>query len=148
MASTINSAISAVVTLLEAQGALSDFTVHDGPPTTSETPDWISVGYQPGEAESVVVTYEFRAIGQRSQEERYDILCALMTSSGDADMSARRTRALELRDVVASALATDYSLGGLVRIAHLSSATLLQDQGKGALAGFTFTVSVQARITS
>lgn len=159
MASTVDTAITALVTLLAdidgfCLAGSEDATdplvsVHDGPPARAETADWVAIGFQPGTADSVVIEYDWKALGQSAREERYDILCSLMSASGDEAMSTRRGRALAMRDAVAAALSADYTLGGVVRLAAMSTATLLQEQTtKGALAGYTFTVSVQARITA
>lgn len=148
MASTVDGAITALCALLSASGDLTGVTVHDGPPMTAETPEWIAIGYQPDTVDSVQLVYEWAALGQRHQEEHYDILCSLVSTSGDEAIAARRSRAIALRDAVAAVLADNPTLSDTVRIAHLSGATLRQQQtSQGALAGFTFTVSVQARIS-
>lgn len=149
MASTVNAAIAGFIAQLEASSDLTGVTVHDGPPTTSETPDWIAVGYQPGSTESVSMTWDWAQIGGSRSEETYDVLCSFATTSGDEGMTARRTRAIAIRDAIAAALSTDRTLGGAVRIAHLSEGVIHQEQtNRGAAIGFTFTLSCAARITT
>lgn len=149
MASTVDSAITALCSLLSAAPALSGVSVHDGPPMTAETPEWIAVGFSPGEPTAVELTYEWAQIGAQRHEEHYDILCSLVTNSGDEGMPARRARAIALRDAVAAVLTANPTLSGAVRIAHMSSAQLVQEEtSQGASAGFTFRVSCQARVQS
>lgn len=149
MASTQDSAIVALCSLLSAAPALSGVTVHDGPPMSAETSEWIAVGFSPGEAVAVDATYEWAQIGAQRHEEHYDILCSLVTNSGDEGMPARRTRAVALRDAVAAVLYANPTLSGAVRIAHMSAAQLVQEQTpQGASAGYTFRVSCAARIQS
>jgi hypothetical protein len=152
MASTVDAAISALVALLEAASSLDGVSVHDGPPMTAQTPDWIAVGYQPDSSDAVLIDYEFSQLGAGKQREKYDVLCSLLTTSGDTAMSTRRSRAIALRDAVAQVLADNRELGvpsSGIWLAEMTSAALLQEQGpKGALAGFKFSITVQARITS
>lgn len=149
MASTVDGAITALCALLSASPALSGVSVHDGPPMTAETPDWIAVGYQPGSADAAVITWEWAGLGAMKQEERYDVLCSLMSASGDEAMSTRRTRAGALLDVVRAVVKANPVLTTNVRLARMSTGTLLQEQSsQGALAGYTFAISVEARISA
>lgn len=149
MGSAVDGAVTALVDLLRASDDLAGVTVHDGPPTVSETPDWIAVGYQPGSAEAVDVTYDWAQIGAMTQEERITIRCSLACSSGDEPMGARRTRAVALRDAVASVIRANSRLNDTVRVAHMTSATLMQEQTpQGAMAGYAFTVEATVRISS
>jgi hypothetical protein len=149
VASTIDAAILALTSLLGAAPSLSGVSVFDGPPTSAETPDWITVGWSPGETAAVDVEYAWAEIGAQRHEERYDILCCLATTSGDEAMPARRARALAIRDAIAAVLFANPTLSGAVRIAHMSAAQLVQDETEqGASAGFTFRVNCQARIQS
>lgn len=149
MASTVNAAISGFLTALRNSSALTGIALHDGPPSTSETPEWIAVGYQPGSTESVTMVYDWAQIGGQRSEETYDILCSFAAHTGDADMSLRRARAFTIRDAIAAAITTDRTLGGAVRLAHMSEAVMHQEQtSRGAAIGFTFTLSCAARITT
>jgi hypothetical protein len=124
-------------------------TIHDGPPTTAETPDWIAVGYQPGTTESVVLAWDWAQIGGQRSEETYDVLCSFATTSGDEGMTARRLRAIEILDAIAAALSTDRTLGGAVRLARLKEGAMHQEETEdGSRIGFTFTLSCAARITT
>lgn len=150
MTSTVNAAIAGFKAQLEASSDLAGVTVHDGPPTVAESVDWIAVGWQPGSTESVSMTWDWAQIGGSRTEETYDVLCSLAVATGDEqDMSGARTRAFAIRDAIAAALTTDRTLGGSVRLAHLSEGVMHQEQtSKGARIGFTFTLSCAARITT
>jgi hypothetical protein len=149
MASTVDAAITGLYALLSAAPALAGVTVHDGPPVVSETAEWIAVGYSPGESTSADINYEDRDVGGRSQREQYDLLCSLVTNSGDEGMQARRARAVVLRDAVAAVLLTDATLGGAVDVARMTSAQLVQEQtSQGASAGYVFRVTCKAVISS
>lgn len=148
MASTVDAAILATVTLLKAAAALSGVPVFDGVPT-EETPEWIAVGWSPGEPTAAEINYEWAQIGAQRHEEHYDLLCSLATASGDIDLPARRARAQALRDAVAAVLTANPTLSGAVRVAHMSAAQLVQElPASGSTAGFTFRISCQARVQS
>ena len=147
MASTVNAAIAGFIAQLAASADLSGVTVHDGPPVTASTPEWIAVGWQPGSTESVSMTWDWAQIGGQRSEETYDVLCSFAVSSGDADMNTRRARAIVIRDAIAAAVRADWTLGGAVRLAHLSEGVMHQEQtDRGSAIGFTFTLSCTARI--
>lgn len=149
MASVVDLAVTALISILTADTGLAGVNVYDGPPMAAESLDWVAVGYQPGSTEAVTAQYDWAQIGQQRHEEHITILCSLATSTGDEPMGARRSRAVALRDIVAAALRANPTLNGSVRIAHMDSANLVQEQTpQGALAGYAFTVSAVARITS
>lgn len=148
MASTLDPAITGLVALLQVAPALSGVSVFDGVPT-EETPEWVAVGWSPGETTAADITYDWAQIGAQRHEEQYDLLCSLATSSGDSDLPTRRGRAIALRDAVAAVLTANPTLSGAVRVAHMTRAQLVQElPGTGSSAGFTFRVSCQARVTS
>jgi hypothetical protein len=95
------------------------------------------------------MTWDWAQIGGQRSEESFELLCSFVTTSGDEGMSARRTRAVAIRDAIAAAVTTDRTLGGAVRLAHLTEAVMHQEQTpKGASVGFTFTLACTARITT
>jgi hypothetical protein len=149
MASTVNAAISGFISQLAASTDLVGVTVHDGPPVTAETPEWIAVGYQPGSTESVSMSYDWAQIGGQRSEETYELLCSFAVRTGDQAMSTLRARGFQIRNAIAAAISTDRTLGGAVRLAHMSEAVLHQEQtDRGAAIGFTFTLACVARITT
>lgn len=149
MSSTVPAAISALITILDnALG--SDVQVHDGKPETAETPDWVAVAYDPTSETAVEFDREWASIGAQRLEEHYDVLCTLRSGSGDEEIIDRRARAFALLDAVTAAIAEDYSLGGVVRVAAvLGPGSLDQSENRsGAAAGIRFRVKVEARINN
>ena len=145
MTSTVPAALAALVAL--CRSGLSETDVYDGPPVGGDYPDWVGIGYDPGTSEVVTVTTDWSQLGAQRHEERYDIACTLGSNSGDLSMTDRRVRAYALLDAVAAALASDYTLGGAVRVAHISGHSLLQElDEQGLTAGIRFTVTAAARI--
>jgi len=149
MASTVNAAVAGFIAALENSTDLAGVTIHDGPPASAESKEWIAVGYQPGTTESVTMTWDWAQIGGQQSEETYDVLCSFAVTSGDEDMVTRRTRAVAIRDAIAAAIRSDWTLGRAVRLAHLSDGVMHQEQtSRGSSIGFTFTLSCVARITT
>lgn len=145
MPSTVPAAIDAVVAL--CRGAVTGADVYDGPPSGGDHLDWIGVGYDPTGGESASATTEWAALGAQRHEENFDITCTAGSSSGDDAVPARRVRCYALLDAVAAALAVDYSLGGSVRVAHITSHSLFQERDEqGLTVGVRFVINCQARI--
>lgn len=147
--STIPAAIAGLIATLKAAPGLAGVVVHDGPPTTAETPDWVAVGYDPTDPLTSVDASQVPAsLGNRAREESYEIACSLAAWSGDEDMAARRVRALDLFAAVEAAVRTDITLGGAVRTAQVASYLLTQEQTQqGASAGVRFRIACSARLT-
>jgi hypothetical protein len=145
VASAIPGAVNGLLTLLTA--AL-DCDVHDGPPVTAATPDYVCVGFDPTGDEAVEFDREWASLGAQRREERFDVLCVAGTSSGDLSMLDRRTRVFGLLAAVETAVAADLTLGGAVRDAQvLGSGSLLQEQDEqGATAMVRFRVTCTSRI--
>lgn len=145
----MTSAVPAAVTgLLALLTAALDCDVHDGPPVTAATPDYVCVGFDPAGGDAVEFTREWVSLGAQRREEEFDVVCVAGTSSGDLSMSARRTRVFDLLDTIEAAVQADLTLGAAVRVAHvLGSGSLLQDQDEqGATAMVRFRVRCTARI--
>jgi hypothetical protein len=160
MASTVNDAIAGLIAALSASPDLTGVTILDGPEpvaaddddsdTDDQTSAWISIGYQPGQTEAVNIEYDWAQIGAQRSEETYEILCSAAVSSGDEDgIADLRTRAFEIRDAIAAAISSDRTLGGAVRLAHMSRASLIQESTREGLGiALTFSVACTARITT
>lgn len=140
--STVPAVWAALFTRID--GATST-TTHYGPPMT-EFGDFICVGYA-DDGPAVDASSEWAALGQQKHEERYGLACLIRTASGDVDLSTRVTAAYALLATITTAIASEYTLGGTCRIAHVADHTLvpLQDNG-GSEAILRFTVAVAARI--
>jgi hypothetical protein len=147
--STIPAAIAGLLATLRAAPGLAGVVVHDGPPVTAETPDWVAVGYDPTDPLTSVDASQVPAsLGNRGREESYDILCSLASRSGDEDMAPRRARAMEMFAAVEAAVRADVTLGGAVRTAQIASYSLTQEQTRqGASAGVSFRIACSARLS-
>lgn len=156
MSTTINAAIVALYDLLQVSPP-TDVSVYDGDP--GEDGDYIAVGYSPAGPNVVDFEYEWRAIGQRKQEESYGIVCTILSTSGDdrddpdnpgtGGVRARRVRVEEIRNHLATVLGTHPTLNGTVRLAAIAGGSLFQGHTKQGLGvGMTLTVACQVRITN
>lgn len=147
MSSSIPAAMARLVSIVDTATAAS-VTVHDGEPISAETPDWIAIGYDPSSETAVEFDRDWGALGQQRIEEDYSILCSLRSGSGDEGITARRTAAFALLDIVSAAVAADPTLGGAVRVAAVyGQGSLSQaETGSGAAAGIRFRVACQVRI--
>jgi hypothetical protein len=125
--------------------AALDVPVHYGPPMT-ETGDFLCVGYDDG-GPAVTADNEWAALGQQRQEERWSLTCLIWCASGDTDMTSRVTAAYALLSTCSEALAADYTVGNLCRIAHVADHSLTPEQdASGSSVRLSFTVNVAARI--
>lgn len=98
--------------------------VFDGPPTTDLPNDYAVVGYdlsisgagvvRPG-LPSVTGVQDISLMGNEWTTETFDVHCHISSYSGDIDPSARRLNVLANLNLVAAKLATDRSLGGLIK---------------------------------
>src|SRR5205085_2816910 len=123
-------------------------TVHDGEPTSAETPDWVAIGYDPGSELAVDFDREWAALGAQRAEENYSILCSLRSGSGDEALAARRTAAIGLLDTITTTVAADPTLGGAVRLAAVyGQGSLSQaETATGAAVGIRFRVACEVTI--
>lgn len=152
--SAVPAAIDALLAILRAAPALAGVRIVDGPPSVNLTERHrIYVGWSPGSEQAVDITQDFASAGARTRDEDFSIACYVETRAGDKDMTLRRAKAFELLAAVEVALRatngapTAPTLSGTVQWAHLTSGSLVQEQGdKGALAGLSFTVTCRARI--
>lgn len=151
--SRVPAAVAALLAILEAEPALDEVLVVDGPPAVNLTDaDRIYVGWQPSEGPAVSLTQDFNAAGARTRDEDFAILCYAESRVGDTNMALPRTRAFELVGVVETALrATGAApeaptLNGTVLWAHLTAGDVFQQQSEGAIVGVNFTITCRARI--
>lgn len=153
--STVPAALAALLSVIDAAftAAADDVDVHDGPPVVGERPDGVAVGFSTsGEDYTAVTDWTLEPAGMaptHPEEERYAVLCALWSSSGNISMAERRVRALAMFKIVRDAIRADPTLGGVVRIAAARVASLLQESDPEAATtavSLDFRVDVQARI--
>lgn len=106
-ASTIPSAKAALLGLM--QGALTDVRVTWGGPTSEE-----DTALEMAHLGNVEQTEEWGALGNQRRDEDYDIeVFILVRQSGD-DEQATETRAWAIRELLATALRADPTLGGVL----------------------------------
>lgn len=145
MTSAIPAAVSALVEVIAA--AVEAVDVFDGPPVAADYPDWIGVAYDPSGGEVITADRTWSQLGAQRFEETFDIVCTLGCDSGDLDGMTQRARAYALLDTVSAAIADDYTLGGAVRVAHVSDHALVTEvDDQGLSESLRFTVNVQSRI--
>jgi hypothetical protein len=152
--SAVPGAITALLAILRADAGLSGVQVLDGPPVGDQSDqDYVAVGWQPDGEESVQIVQDFNAIGARTRDENFAILCWLDTWTGDSDVSARRARSFELLAVIENAIRATAgapnapTMSSSVLWAHLTNAVLKQaNTDQGVRVGIAFAVTCRARI--
>lgn len=151
MSTTIPAALASLLTICQA--ALPGVTVHDGPPITVGTKDYLCVGYDPDSDVAVEFTQVFAAArgpGNHSRKEEYEVLCQLVAFSGDVKILNRRTTGFALLGPIEDALRANPSLTGALGsggLAQMSAGSLQQAQtNKGAHIDIRFRIRCTARI--
>lgn len=141
------STVPAVLDVLVAgfTSALPGVQVVDGQPITTDG-DVVCVGFSGLAGEPAVESTRTREqLAVEPERESYDITCLASSWDGGTDARVVRDRAYELLDAVASWVAADRTLGGLVLSTRLSAESLIQEQtDQGAAATVRFTVHVDA----
>lgn len=142
-ASTVPAVLDALVAGFTS--ALPGVQVVDGQPITTDG-DVVCVGFSGLAGEPAVESTRTREqLAVEPERESYDITCLASSWDGGTDAKAVRDRAYQLLDAVASWLAADRTLGGLVLSTRLSAESLIQEQtDQGAAATVRFTVHVDA----
>lgn len=142
--STVPAVLDALVQRLGA--ALPGVQVGDGQPL-DVADDVVLVAFtgEPGEA-SVTSTRTREQMAADPDREQYEVICMVSSWRGaERDAKTVRDRTYELIDVMASELAGDQTLGGLVMSARLRSEALTQYQTHdGATAVARVVVAVDA----
>jgi hypothetical protein len=133
MVSTVPAVLQALVQIFTF--AAPDATVSDGQPT-NDAEDLIMVGFTgaPGEV-SVTDTRTREQMTATPDREQYDITSLVSSWKGAEDdaaaIAAARARAYELINLMATEIARDQTLNGLVMAARLSSGNLTQYLSEG-----------------
>jgi hypothetical protein len=131
--------------------ALTDVNVVDGPQVTSDSAnDWLFVGFN-GDAPD---EYNEGATGQqnlmafsRVKGDDGQVICAVVSRSGDTDITETRSRANGVLANAETALRADQQLGGLVMQAYVSDYRYSPVQTQaGAKVRFVFTVTYKAQL--
>lgn len=148
----MSSAVDSVITALVAgfTAALPGVEVGDGPPVESPgVVDLVLVGHdQSPDADSAITTrQEWANLACTSRYETGEIPCCVFTQSGDTDIAARRTRAMQLLAACEVRLRADLSLGGVVMTSQLVAAVAHEYQNvDGSAVVVPFTVTYRAQV--
>jgi hypothetical protein len=155
-ASRVHDAITALVAALGGTASVTALvTVYDGPVITGDTPETaVFVGYDadPGGPMAAVAnwTQAWAALGAQRKDEQFDVLCAIVSWSGDVDVPTRRAAAVAALQVVGDTLRAAVNIGlGLPQptIAAFTVGGLFQEQGPNGLqVRIPFTVTVKTRV--
>lgn len=155
-ASRVHAAITAIVAALNAASAVAALaTVYDGPYLTGDVPPVaVHVGYDGDPAGDMAATSNWQqtwaGLGALRKDEAFDVLCCLIASGGDTDVSTRRAAAVAALNAVEDALRTAVNIGlGLPQPtqAAFAAGELFQEQGPNGLqARIPFAISVRTRI--
>ena len=147
----VDAVIDALVAALSADSTLAGL-VYDGPPVTGDPlPDVVTIGFAYDEDDDTAadIRQELHELGAAAKrDETVDIRCAVMSSNGDGDMAAARTRCITLLGAVESVLRADYSLGlaDVLRV-ELALGTLRQAQDSSGAAAFVqFTITATSLV--
>lgn len=145
MTSTVPAAINGLLSV--GQAAVTNADVFAGPPTTADYADWLGIAYSPSGGEIVIADLTWAQLGAQRHEETYDVVCTIGYASGDIDGVAGRARAYGILDAFAAGIATNYTLAGAVRIAHVSGHALVTEVDEDGLSEvLRVTVNITARI--
>lgn len=151
----VHDAINAIVAALNAGTTAALATVVDGP-SNEATPfpgSYVFVGWD-GDREGDYNatedwTQDWAGLGAQRKDESFDVVCAVVSGSGDANVASRRQEALAVLAAVETDLRAPLNIGlGLPSpsFARLSSAQLIQEWVDGLRARIPFSISVQTRI--
>jgi hypothetical protein len=156
MTSRVDAAILSVVSLLRADAGVTALaTVYDGPAVVGDTPTTaVFVGYDGDPDGTMAATANWSrtpaGLGGLRRDEQFDVLCCVVSWSGDVDVPSRRAA------VMAAFIAVDSALWNALRIgldlpqpttAHITQGQLYQEQGPSGLqARIPFGINVKTRI--
>jgi hypothetical protein len=149
MASKTDAVILALTAMWTA--ALTDINVVDGPQVTSDAAsDWLFVGYNgdtPDEYNEGAIGLQSLMAFAKVKGDDGQVTCAVVSVSGDTDITATRARANGFLSAAEAAVRADMTLGGLVMHAFVSDYryTPVQTQ-QGAKVRLVFTVTYKAQI--
>lgn len=148
-------AILAIVAALESGTTAALATVVDGP-SAEATPmpgSYVFVGWDGDREGDYNATEDWEqdwaALGAQRKNESFDVVCAVVSGSGDPRVAARRQTALAVLAAVETDLRSALNIGlGLPQptFARLSSAQLIQEWEDGLRVRIPFSINVQTRI--
>lgn len=152
MSTQIPEVIDALVDLFTA--ALPGTTVVDGPVVAPPVGEWAVVGGDgpvDEEEEAARSTQLWRGLGARIRDEQIDVVCAVGSSTGNAEtsMRPRREAATALLTAVEDALRADPGLGdlatgGAAAVTDIALRYPTNSQGLAAVLVFTINIPVRS----
>lgn len=143
MASRLDDVLTSLVATFTT--ALPTVAVFDGPPVTSPgDADLVIVGHDatPDSDADMTVEQEWADLACSRRHETGEVVCCVVSQTGDTDLKARRDRAFVLLAACEAAVLADLSLGGVVMSAQFARASARQFQnsaGSAVVAPFTVT---------
>lgn len=148
MGSRVPEVIETLVALGQADAALAEVLVADGPEVTEESAgDWLIVGFDgdpAGDMQAAQTVGGWSDLGA-GREEQFQVTVAAIASRGDTDVRAARARAYEIAARVEAWLRTDPSIGLRSLEAAVEASQLTQDQTEqGVQAVLLLTVAGRA----
>jgi hypothetical protein len=131
--------------------ALTGINVVDGPQVTSDaSSDWLFVGFNgdvPDEYNEGAAGLQSLMAFARVKGDDGQVTCAVVSRSGNADITATRARANGFLATAEDAVRADMSLGGLVMSAFVSDYRYSPVQTQqGAKVRLVFTVTYKAQL--
>jgi hypothetical protein len=150
--SALPSFINAVITRLKADSNLSAVRIFDGIEIDQSYPgDAVCIGHDGNmEGDEVVAsnfTQEYRNLGAVGKFEDGIVNCSMWAWDGSTDISARRTRAMQVLGYVENSIRSDVSFSGVVIYSGLATAQMSYRQTTGGAAVvINFSLTYRAKI--
>jgi len=150
--SALPSFINAVITRLKADSNLSAVRIFDGIEIDQSYPgDAVCIGHDGNmEGDEVVAsnfTQEYRNLGAVGKFEDGIVNCSMWAWDGSTDISARRTRAMQVLGYVENSIRSDVSFSGVVIYSGLETAQMSYRQTtSGAAVVINFSLTYRAKI--
>lgn len=144
MRSVIHDAMSALYELVNTtfKRTQPDCEVLDGPSTDDVGQDVVAIGIT---AEDSTIDGNVDIAGLYVEMETFELECLVRSWTGDSDLSARRARAFELFEEVATIIQGNPTLGDAVARARISGVRYHPARlPEGAVAAVTFKVRIEA----
>ena len=143
----------AVLTILRADTNLSAVTISDGLPITEDRlVDLVIIGNSgnPEDSRSGTIRQEWHDLAgiNSTRDETVEIFCAILSQTGDVDVSTTRTRAFQILGWVSDAIRANYS-GGLTNVIRieLTDVEVNVDQfADGTAVRLPFTITAESLI--
>lgn len=136
-----------VRSLLPAIGAVDEVQVYDGPaPEKAYAPRWAAVAAafetNEGGVQDAVTVERTEAGARPSVTERFTVACSAYAGGGGLSLEDNRAAAGRLLTAIDTGLRADRTLGGVVNMARVGTASWGQIRENGTAAIINFTVDL------